>query len=74
MKSKRFVDSTFKIITECPKCSNQHTLYLIKCNSLIDGLQTQWCENCNLPYVLDVETELICKAKTYGCKENNDEK
>lgn len=71
---KEFVDSSNKIITSCPKCQNQASLYLISSNQLKTGTQVQWCENCELPYLVDIKTELTCEVYYYSCekvKENS---
>lgn len=67
MKEEMCVDSVPKIITSCPKCGNQHELYIIDRLRIINGLYPKWCENCKLPYVVDVEVEVKCMAETYKC-------
>jgi hypothetical protein len=63
-----FIDSDNKIITSCPDCGNQERLYLIQSNQIISGYHTQHCENCNLPYVVNVETELKANIEVFSCK------
>lgn len=66
-----FIDSDNKIITSCPHCGNQHTLYLISRNNLVSGLQCQYCENCDLPYIVDVKTELKVNIEVFSCKKES---
>ena len=71
------IDSDNKIITVCPNCDNQHSLYLIHKNFLVDGYQVQPCDNCGVPYVIYLETELTAKFKVFKCeklKEEGDER
>lgn len=66
-----FIDSANKIITSCPICGNQHILYLIRANNLISGPEVQYCENCDLPYIVDVKTELKANIEVYSCKKES---
>ena len=57
-----------KIIVVCPKCGNQNVIYLIHLNRLIEHeLKAQWCDNCKLPYVVEIECNLSYKARTWSC-------
>jgi ssDNA-binding Zn-finger/Zn-ribbon topoisomerase 1 len=66
-----FIDSENKIITSCPVCGNQHRLYLIKANNLVSGPQVQYCEICDLPYIVDLKTELKVNIEVFSCKKEN---
>ena len=67
-KEEPFIDSDQKIIVSCPDCGNQNAIYLITSNRLTEGLQPQWCDCCNKPYIVEVESELKTKIKTWGSK------
>ena len=64
-----FIDSDNKIITGCPKCGNQNAVYLICSNQIKDGFKTEWCDNCKLPYVIELKVELTAQIRYYSCKE-----
>ena len=74
------VDSENKIITSCPDCGNQDYFYLIHSNKLLghptihEGGEyyTQYCDSCEKPYLIEIQTELTCKIKTYKCDEKHE--
>ena len=66
---KEFIDEEDKIITSCPECGNQSAFYLINLHNIRSGFQVQYCDNCNNPYIVELETELTCKTRTYKCIE-----
>ena len=66
---KAFIDSENKIITSCPDCGNQSAFYLIRGSQIIHGYHVQHCENCNKPYVIDLEVELTVKIQVWKCSE-----
>jgi len=68
-----FIDANNKIITSCPNCGNQNAVYLIIRGEIRTGLDTQWCDNCELPYVVEIETELTCKIQYYSTEKVKDE-
>lgn len=67
MKEDAFIDCDNKIITECPECSEQHCLYMITGNKIMDNLQIQYCDNCHKPYVVELDVTFEAKIETYGC-------
>ena len=64
---EQFVDGDYKIIVECPECGDQTAIYLIRCNQIIKGYCPQYCDNCKMPYLVEVKTDLTCTSRTFGC-------